>query len=56
MIFVIKFIVFLEKWDIKYLDITYSERDDAKSKAAKWDNKLKTLCITYKSNKHVNFF
>ena len=29
----------LEKLDIKYLDIPYAERDDAKSKAAKWDKK-----------------
>ena len=29
--------IILEKWDIKYLDIIYAEKDEAKSKGAKWN-------------------
>ena len=42
----------LEKWDIKYLDIPYTEKEEVKSKGAKWNKELKQ-CYTYKSNGHV---
>ena len=44
----------LEKWDIKYLDIPYTEKEEVKSKGQNGiRNKELKQCYTYKSNGHV---